>query len=159
MQDWMLYLIACSALIAAQSTGEHHKCQAAHHMVQTTACQRWPFHHIPVMLHHVVLLTHSNATQTALLQCLWTQYIALRPKPQSNMNTCKHRAWIKKKHGTQLGCICRAFMREYVTLGCGLVSQNVWGTYWMVTPPSATHHHSLLITAFHKTLAQQSGTL
>lgn len=153
-----LYLIACSALIGTQWASGHHKCQAANHMVQTAARQKWPFHPIPVMLHHVMLLTQGKATWTALLQCYWVKYTALRPKPQSNTNTCKHRARIKK-HGTRLSCICRAFMREYVMRGCRLVSQNVWGTYWTVTPPSGTHHHSLLITAFHKTLAQQSGAL
>lgn len=64
-----------------------------------------------------------------------------------------------KKHSTWCSCICRAFRRGYVTLGWGLVSENVQGTYWTVMPPSGTHHHSLLITAFHKTLAQQSGAL
>lgn len=64
-----LYLIVCSALIGTQWAGGRHKCQAAHHMVQAAARQRWPFHPIPVMLHHVMLLTQGNATRTALLHC------------------------------------------------------------------------------------------
>lgn len=149
-----LYLIACSALIGTQWAGGRHKCQAAHHMVQTAACQRWPFHPIPVMFHHVMLLTQGNATWTALLQCYWVKSTNHRAiwTPASIEHVLK--TWLT----AQLH-IRGNSRREYVMLGCRLLSQNVWGTYWTVTPPSGTHHHSLLIIAFHKTLTQQSGAL
>ncbi len=71
----------------------------------------------PVMLHHVMLLTHGNPTTGQhFFNAYWAQCTALSPKPQSNMNTCKHRARIEK-HSTWCGCICRAFRRGYVTLG------------------------------------------